>query len=178
MARHPGLRRPPSADRRRTPFFVRALVVASLGAGLLCLQACAVADAIDGEDEHTDDVADDGEADSYASTSDALQGPGACAGKKIDRAVECAKSKGAEVLSFYRSPEEQERVRRENGCTNRCTGSAGCVRPTAGCSSSPHTRCTAVDLVNDGAPATKAQLRACGLAKTTAPHRNHYDLIR
>ncbi len=72
---------------------------------------------------------------------------------------------------------DQERVRRENGCTNRCSGQAGCVRPTAGCTSSPHTACRAVDLVNDGAPVSRTALRACGLAKTTAPHRNHYDLV-
>ena len=159
---------------RRTSFLGRALVLASLAMGVFCINACAITDELDGEeDEHADE---DGE-DSYESTSDELKGPGPCAGKKIDRAVRCAVSKGAKVLSFYRSPAEQERVRRENGCINRCSGGAGCVRPTAGCYSSPHTKCTAVDLVNDGAPATRAQLRSCGLAKTTAPHRNHYDLI-
>jgi hypothetical protein len=158
---------------RRTSFLGRALVLASLAMGVFCINACAVTDELDGEEESLDD---DGE-DSFESTSDELKGPGPCAGKAIDRAVRCAQSKGAKVLSFYRSPAEQERVRRENGCTNRCTGGAGCVRPTAGCNSSPHTRCMAVDLVNDGAPATRAQLRSCGLAKTTAPHRNHYDLI-
>jgi hypothetical protein len=35
-----------------------------------------------------------------------------------------------------------------------------------------------VDLVADGAPLSKAALRSCGLAKTTAPHKNHYDLVR
>ena len=160
---------------RRTSFLGRALVLASLAMGVFCINACAVTDDLDGEEEEIglDDEGDD----SYEATSEALKGPGPCAGKAIDRAVRCAQSKGAKVLSFYRSPEEQERVRRENHCTNRCTGGAGCVRPTAGCYSSPHTKCKAVDLVNDGYPASRAQLRACGLAKTTAPHRNHYDLI-
>lgn len=164
---------------RQTSFLGRTLVVASLAFGVFCVNACAATDAIDGDDDHEEELADDGDgdADSYESTSEALKGPGPCAGTKIDRAVRCAVSKGAKVLSFYRSPAEQERVRRENGCINRCSGGAGCVRPTAGCNSSPHTRCKAVDLVSDGYPATKAQLRACGLAKTTAPHRNHYDLI-
>lgn len=165
---------------RRTSFLGRALILASFAAGIFCINACAVADAIDGDDELGDEIADDddgdGDADSYEATSDAMKGPGPCGGA-ILRAVKCAQSKGAKVLSFYRSPAEQERVRRENRCTNRCTGGAGCVRPTAGCNSSPHTKCRAVDLVNDGYPASRAQLRACGLAKTTAPHRNHYDLI-
>jgi hypothetical protein len=162
---------------RRTSFFGRALVLASLATGIFFINACAITDGLDGDDQ--EDMADDGDgdADSYESTSDELKSAGPCAGTKIDRAVRCAQSKGAKILSFYRSPAEQERVRRENGCVNRCTGSQGCVRPTAGCNSSPHTKCRAVDLVNDGAPATKAQLRSCGLAKTTAPHRNHYDLI-
>jgi hypothetical protein len=103
---------------------------------------------------------------------------GPCAGTAIDRAVKCAKAKGARVLSYYRSPADQERVRRENHCRDRCAAnSIGCVRPTAGCNSSPHTRCKAVDLVADGAPASRAALRACGLGKTTAPHANHYDLV-
>lgn len=153
-------------------FFSKAAIFFCLSIGVF---ACTAADDLtSAEDEATDD---DEELDSHEETSDALKGPGPCAGKAIDRAVRCAQARGARVLSFYRSPAEQERVRRENGCDNRCSGSAGCVRPTAGCYSSPHTKCKAVDLVNDGAPATKAQLRACGLAKTTAPHRNHYDLI-
>jgi hypothetical protein len=110
-------------------------------------------------------------------TSD-LKTAGPCAGQAIERAINCAVGKGARILSFYRSPAEQERVRRENHCTNRCTGSAGCIRPTAGCTTSPHTACHAVDLVADGAPVSRAALRACGLAKTTAPHANHYDLVR
>jgi hypothetical protein len=160
---------------RRTSFFGRALVLASLATGVFCINACAIDGDVD--DENEEGLDDDGADDSYEATSEALKGPGPCAGKAIDRAVRCAQSKGAKVLSFYRSPEEQERVRRENHCINRCSGGAGCVRPTAGCYSSPHTKCTAVDLVSDGYPATRAQLRACGLAKTTAPHRNHYDLI-
>lgn len=120
---------------------------------------------------------DDADEDAHVATSDALVTAGPCAGTAIDRAVECAQEKGATVLSYYRSPEDQERVRRENGCTNRCTGSAGCVRPTAGCTSSPHTRCRAVDLVDDGAPLSRSELRDCGLAKTNAPHENHYDLV-
>jgi hypothetical protein len=115
--------------------------------------------------------------DTHASTDSALSTAGPCSGKAIDRAVKCAQAKGARVLSFYRSPAEQERVRRENHCRDRCTGSAGCVRPTAGCTTSPHTACHAVDLVADGAPVSRAALRACGLAKTTAPHANHYDLV-
>ena len=160
---------------RRTSFFGRALVLASLAMGVFCMNACAVT----GDDEETseDESAEDGSDDSYEATSEALKGPGPCAGKPIQRAVRCAQAKGAEVLSFYRSPSEQERVRRENHCYNRSSGGAGCVRPTAGCYSSPHPKCTGVDLVNDGYPVSRAQLRACGLAKTTAPHRNHYDFI-
>ncbi len=159
----------------KTPasFFSKAAVFLCLSIGVF---ACAATDDLTGEDDE-EMTEDDGELDSYEDTSQAMTGPGPCAGKAIDRAIRCAQAKGARVLSYYRSPAEQERVRRENHCTNRCTGGAGCVRPTAGCTSSPHTRCKAVDLVNDGAPATRAQLRACGLAKTTAPHRNHYDLI-
>lgn len=158
--------------KRPASFVSKAAIFLSLSIGVV---ACAAADDLTGAD---DEAVDDDEAlDSHEETSEALTTPGPCAGKAIDRAVRCAQSKGARVLSFYRSPADQERVRRENHCTNRCTGSAGCVRPTAGCTSSPHTKCKAVDLVNDGAPATRAQLRACGLAKTTAPHRNHYDLI-
>jgi len=126
-------------------------------------------------DDH-DDVDEDDE--EVGQSSDALKTAGPCAGTAIDRAVKCAQAKGARVLSFYRSPAEQERVRRQNGCVNRCSGQAGCVRPTAGCNSSPHTACRAVDLVADGAPLSKAALRSCGLAKTTAPHKNHYDLVR
>jgi hypothetical protein len=158
--------------KRAASFVSKAAIFFSLSIGVL---ACAAVDEVTGSDEEA--VEDDEALDSHEETSEALTGPGPCAGQAIDRAVRCAQSKGARVLSFYRSPAEQERVRRENGCDNRCTGSAGCVRPTAGCTSSPHTKCKAVDLVNDGAPATRAQLRACGLAKTTAPHRNHYDLI-
>ena len=163
-------------QRPARSFFTRAIVVVMCSAGVF---ACAAAeDIIDSDDEDGElpDAADDGE-DSYEATSDELKTAGPCAGKPIDRAVRCATAKGARVLSYYRSPKEQERVRRENGCRNRCTGMAGCVRPTANCNSSPHTRCIAVDLVNDGAPLTKAQLRACGLAKTTLPHKNHYDYV-
>jgi hypothetical protein len=140
--------------------------------------ACSAAEdlGIDDDGEIDDGDGDDGE-DSYEATSDELKTAGPCAGKPIDRAVKCATAKGARVLSYYRSPAEQERVRRENGCKNRCTGMSGCVRPTANCNSSPHTSCRSVDLVNDGAPLTKAQLRACGLAKTTMPHKNHYDYV-
>lgn len=156
-------------------FFTRVLVVLGCVAGVVACTGADDFDELDADgDVHDDD--DDGE-DEFASTSDELRTAGPCAGKPIDRAVRCAQAKGARVLSYYRSPQEQERVRRQNKCTNRCTGMAGCVRPTAGCTSSPHTRCIAVDLVNDGAPATRAQLRACGLAKTTMPHRNHYDLV-
>jgi hypothetical protein len=35
-----------------------------------------------------------------------------------------------------------------------------------------------VDLVGDGAPVSRAELRRCGLAKTSLPHANHYDLVR
>lgn len=132
-----------------------------------------------GDDGFTDDdVFDEDEDEEVGTSSDAHSVAGACAGTAMARAVRCAQSKGARVLSFYRSPADQERVRRQNGCRNRCTGMAGCVRPTADCTSSPHTRCRAVDLVNDGAPVSRAGLRACGLAKTTLPHRNHYDLVR
>jgi hypothetical protein len=154
---------------RRRPFLVRMVVAFSLLASVL---ACSGAD--DAADDEED--GEDGE-DTYASTDSALTSAGPCSGKAIDRAVRCAQAKGARVLSFYRSPANQERVRRENHCINRCTGSAGCVRPTAGCTTSPHTACHAVDLVADGAPLSRAALRACGLAKTTAPHANHYDLV-
>lgn len=106
-------------------------------------------------------------------------GPGAgpCKGTPIEKAVKCVQAKGGKVFSFYRSPANQEAVRRQNKCTDRCTGQAGCVRPTAGCNSSPHTVCKAVDIVNDGAPLSRAELRACGFAKTSAPHANHYDFV-
>lgn len=153
---------------RRRSVFTHVAIAFALVASVI---ACSGADDTDDEEE-----GDDGE-DSYASTDSALTTAGPCSGKAIDRAVKCAQAKGARVLSFYRSPADQERVRRENHCTNRCTGGAGCVRPTAGCTTSPHTACRAVDLVADGAPLSRAALRACGLAKTTAPHKNHYDLV-
>lgn len=104
--------------------------------------------------------------------------PGPCAGTPIDAAVRCAQSHGARLLSYYRSPAEQECVRRQNNCTNRCTGNAGCRILTASCTGSPHTQCRAVDFVADGAPATTAQLRACGLAKIArSAHANHYDYV-
>jgi hypothetical protein len=148
-------------------------VLVKLGIAFACL-ASVIACSAGGEDADDEDSDDD---DSYEATSDELRTAGPCSGKAIDRAVKCAQAKGAKVLSFYRSPADQERVRRENGCNNRCTGQAGCVRPTAGCTTSPHTACRAVDLVNDGAPVSRSALRACGLAKTTQPHRNHYDLV-
>lgn len=166
---------PRSAKPVSRSFFTRASIVLVCLAGVF---ACASPDDLaDGDDEHEDGDADEDGEDGYEATSDELKTAGPCAGKPIDRAVKCATAKGARVLSYYRSPAEQERVRRENRCRNRCTGMSGCVRPTANCNSSPHTRCIAVDLVNDGAPLTKAQLRACGLAKTTLPHRNHYDYV-
>ncbi len=173
----PALPNDTGSMRRR--FFAGAAIVIGLAAGV---SACA------GVDEPLDDEgvaedADDGE--DTGETSEALGGQcaepnnaGPCAGTALDRAVKCAKAKGATVLSYYRSPKAQECVRRQNRCSNRCTGQAGCVRPTANCTTSGHTRCTAVDLVADGAPLSRAQLRACGLAKTTAPHANHYDLVR
>jgi hypothetical protein len=147
------------------------------------LVACA-AEPIDAEADGEDGDDGDGESltssrdDNVGSSSDELKTGGPCAGTAMASAVACAQAKGARVLSFYRSPAEQERVRRQNGCRNRCTGMAGCVRPTAGCTSSPHTRCAAVDLVGDGAPVSRAELRRCGLAKTSLPHANHYDLVR
>lgn len=158
----------PLVGSRSRSVFTKAAIAFALLAGVI---ACS---GVDGTEDGYED--EDGE-DEYASTSDELTTAGPCAGKAIDRAVKCAQAKGAKVLSYYRSPANQERVRRENGCINRCTGSAGCVRPTAGCTTSPHTACHAVDLVADGAPLTRAQLRSCGLAKTTAPHKNHYDLV-
>ena len=166
---------PTTPEARRSSarsFLTRAMIVLGCTMGVL---ACSGADDLDLDDEIRREH--DDEDDAYEATSDELKTPGPCAGTAIDRAVRCAQAKGARILSYYRSPQEQERVRRENRCTNRCTGMAGCVRPTAACTSSPHTRCRAVDLVSDGAPATRAQLRACGLAKTTLPHRNHYDLV-
>jgi hypothetical protein len=149
-----------------------ALALAAIGGAIGCSAEV-------GDDTAVEDDTMDGLDESQVGeTSDELRTAGPCSGTAIDRAVKCAQNKGARVLSFYRSAAEQERVRRENGCTNRCTGMAGCVRPTAGCTSSPHTRCIAVDLVADGAPVSRAALRACGLAKTSLPHANHYDLVR
>jgi hypothetical protein len=156
---------PPSPRRSLATRAALALAVVA------SVVACSSAD-----DPSADDPSADGEG-STATTDAALTTAGPCAGKAIDRAVKCAEAKGARVLSYYRSAADQERVRRENGCINRCTGSAGCVRPTADCTTSPHTACHAVDLVADGAPVSRAALRACGLAKTTARHANHYDLV-
>ncbi len=156
--------------RRPSPLLLRTFVRRGAIAFALVLGAVACSASDSAQDEG------DGE-DTYTSDSAELQTAGPCAGKPIDHAVKCAQAKGARVLSYYRSVAEQERVRRENGCHDRCTGQAGCIRPTAGCTTSPHTRCTAVDLVNDGAPVSRAALHACGLAKTTAPHANHYDLV-
>jgi hypothetical protein len=144
-----------------------AIIFGFLGTLIL---ACSGSDATEGEDEGDPEELTE-------SASEELRTAGPCAGTAIDRAVQCAVRRGARVLSFYRSPAEQERVRRQNRCTNRCTGMAGCIRPTADCNASPHTRCRAVDLVADGAPVSRAALRACGLAKTTLPHANHYDLV-
>jgi hypothetical protein len=171
-----GLRKPILV---KAPFFsatllTRAAVIAICSMGVF---ACAAVDDITGsEDDEAIEGDDDGE-DSFEGTSDELRASGACAGTPLDRAVQCAVNRGARILSYYRSPADQQRVRRENRCRNTCSGMQGCVRPTANCTTSPHTRCAAVDLVNDGAPATKAQLRACGLAKTSLPHRNHYDFV-
>lgn len=160
----PSLRTHASSSSLRT-FVTRGAIGLGLVLGVFaCSGADTSADESDGEDTH-------------ASTSEELVQAGPCAGTPIDTAVRCAQAKGARVLSYYRSPADQERVRRENGCVNRCTGQEGCVRPTANCSTSPHTRCHAVDLIGDGAPVSRAQLRACHLAKTTAPHANHYDLV-
>src|SRR6185369_4156707 len=118
-------------------FTTKALLTLAVFAGLF---ACA------GADDPFDDE-DDGIVEPQGETTSELKTAGPCAGTAIDRAVQCAVRKGAKVLSYYRSVAEQERVRRENHCTNRCTGMQGCVRPTANCNSSPHTRCRAVDLV-------------------------------
>jgi hypothetical protein len=100
-----------------------------------------------------------------------------CAGKPIQAAVACASRAGAKVMSLYRSPAEQLAVRKQNGCDNAKYGKAGCNPVAADWDQSPHTTCRAVDLVNDGRPATTAALKKCGLAKTTLPHKNHYDFI-
>lgn len=157
---------------KRSRDVIRRANVASAGFVVVVLAAVFACSGPEGSSE------EGGDEDGYAETNDELRTAGPCAGKAIDRAVRCAVRKGARVLSYYRSPAQQEHVRRENHCTNRCKGMAGCVRPTADCTSSPHTRCLAVDLVDDGAPLSRAALRACGLAKTTLPHANHYDLIR
>ena len=166
------------APARRSVLFVRALAVALAVVGLV---ACTAADA---DGDGVPDDQDDGDGESLTdddgaimSSSDELRTGGPCDGTAIDRAVKCAQAKGARVLSYYRSPAEQERVRRENRCKSRCSGMAGCVRPTADCNSSPHTRCRAVDLFADGAPVSRTELRRCGLAKTSLPHKNHYDLV-
>lgn len=166
-----------SSSAKRSSF-VR-VVAASLFAALAVAGAVGCSAEVDGDESEAiqDDTIDGIDESQTGETSDELRTAGPCAGTAIDRAVKCAQAKGARVLSFYRSPTEQERVRRENGCRNRCTGMAGCVRPTADCNSSPHTRCRAVDLVADGAPVSRSALRACGLAKTTLPHANHYDLV-
>lgn len=149
-----------------------AIVVGFFGALVACSTTDDDVPAVDDESQAVSD--DDDNDDDFEGTNVEV---GPCASTAIERAVKCAMDKGAHVLSFYRSPEDQERVRRENHCRNTCTGQAGCKRPTAGCFTSPHTRCKAVDLVADGAPLTHAQLRQCGLAKTTQPHKNHYDLV-
>lgn len=159
--------------RSSLSFRTRGFVI--LAGLVLTVVACSASEdpALDDE-QGAENEADDEE---VGRTEDAVTA-GPCAGTAIDRAVRCAKAKGARVLSYYRSPADQERVRRENRCRDRCaSNSIGCVRPTAGCNSSPHTRCKAVDLVADGAPVSRAALRACGLGKTTAPHANHYDLV-
>lgn len=138
--------------------------------------ACAAADEETAAEEE-DEGPLAGDEDEYASTDEAMSTAGPCAGTPLDAAVACARRKGARVLSYYRSVAEQARIRRENRCTDRCTGLAGCVRPTAGCTRSPHTRCRAVDLVADGAPVSRSELRKCGLAKTNLPHANHYDFV-
>ena len=164
----------------RQAFIVRHRSLFARGFAFLTAVATVVACAGTEPDETAadDDDATDEDDEGVSKTEEAVTA-GPCAGKAIDRAVKCAQAKGARVLSYYRSPADQERVRRENGCRDRCANNfIGCRVPTAGCNSSPHTRCTAVDLVNDGAPATRSQLRACGLAKTTAPHVNHYDLVK
>jgi hypothetical protein len=138
---------------------------------LLSFAGCAVA---------TPDVplADDDEGETSAAlVSCHTEQPGICAGRPINDAVECAKRHGAVVLSYYRSEAQQRCVRRQNGCTDECTGQAGCRVISANCGSSPHSRCESVDFAHDGAPATTAQLAACGLRKTTAPHANHYDYV-
>ncbi len=163
----------PSLRRRHVRLLAGALFAALACAGVV---GCSAEVEEDGE-AITDDTIDGIDESQTGETSDELRTAGPCAGTAIDRAVRCAQGKGARVLSFYRSAADQERVRRENGCRNRCSGMAGCVRPTADCTSSPHTRCRAVDLIADGAPVSRAALRACGLAKTTLPHANHYDLV-
>lgn len=120
---------------------------------------------------------DEGEVTSAIVSSCHTDQPGICAGRPINDAVECAKRHGAVVLSYYRSDAQQRCVRRQNGCQDECHGRTGCRVISANCGSSPHSRCESVDFVNDGAPATRAQLAACGLRKTTAPHRNHYDFV-
>jgi hypothetical protein len=147
-------------------------LVSALAASACAASADTDAPDVDEETQSDDDSDDDAISQDLRSTS-----AGPCANEDIQDAVECAVRKGARVLSYYRSPKDQERVRRENRCSNRCTGMAGCVRPTADCSRSPHTQCMAVDLVNDGAPASKSELRRCGLGKTSKPHRNHFDLL-
>jgi hypothetical protein len=150
-----------SASRTTASVFARASLAAVL---VVMFVACAA-------------TTDDDEKEPEGTTSSDLVKSGPCAGTRMDAAVKCAVKKGARVLSYYRDPKDQERVRRENGCKNRCVGAEGCIRPTANCTTSPHTKCTAVDLIADGAPVTRAGLKACGLAKTTAPHKNHYDLV-
>ena len=170
MRSSPSMSSPPSVPRRPLRPFHTLATRGAIALGLVFgVLACS------GADNASEDTSD-GE-DTYASTNEELSTAGPCAGMAIDHAVKCAQAKGARVLSYYRSPADQERVRRENGCVNRCTGQEGCVRPTANCTTSPHTHCHAVDLVGDGAPLSRAQLRACHLAKTTAPHANHYDLV-
>jgi len=163
---------------RSSSFLAKTLAATFVLGGLF---ACAASTdpAAEGDDDEMDseDGPMSGDEDQYASTSEAMTGAGPCSGQAIDRAVRCAKAKGARVLSYYRSAAEQQRVRRENGCRNKCTGMQGCVRPTANCNSSPHTRCRAVDLVADGAPVSRAELKKCGLAKTSLPHANHYDYV-
>jgi hypothetical protein len=114
-----------------------------------------------------------------ALTSCHTERPGICVNAPINAAVECAKRHGAVVLSYYRGPTEQRCVRHQNGCTDPCTGLAGCNPIAANCGTSNHTRCLSVDFHNDGHPATQAQLAACGLGRRPGqrPHANHYDYM-
>ncbi len=114
-----------------------------------------------------------------ALTSCHTERPGICTGYPINAAVECAKRHHARVLSYYRGIAEQQCVRHQNGCNDPCRGLDGCHPIAANCGTSNHSRCTAVDFIDDGYPATRADLEAWGFGHRAGQrtHANHWDYM-